>query len=546
MSSRVQLHYAQLSFLVVLLCACGGGGAGGDGTLPPISDTTPPFTEANPGSGLYPDHQFVTLTSNEAATIYFTTDGNPPTVGGATTLSGPSPITNIWINHPLSLRYFAIDAANNQEFPKTSTYTFDLDRPGLFISDFLTGTYGFLEVLNLVFSSDEPVNYLVEVGGDGTPGAGLQHATGFLSTAQLASVPLPCWKLAIGNQSPGNSVWVHVSDLAGGVTSYEFLIKTMDDAAVPIGGATGELALTPDGAFAYVLRPDLDQVWKYDTAPASGTFHTLLAQIDVVANPTSMDFVADGSRLYITGDIGFSEVDVATDAVVAIPMLGGMTPSGIDIHDGVQFGLFGTTNGTYWQLDVDPGSANYRVPSALPLPSTSLQVADLVLSPDETRALVAWTSDTAYKLQVIDTDPVNSYTILAQLADAALPVVLGTPVIDDAANTGWATNDAGRIARVELGLEPPVLGLASSSLAFRGLTLSPDESVLLMTGAPLAGIRVVDPTNLAVLQFVPSGGAGAGGTGRELRFTADGKRAYTVRDAGEPTSELWMIWLTSQ
>lgn len=533
------------------LAACGGGSNDPNAGAPPgVVDTTAPFTSVSPGAGLYPTNQFVTLSANEPATVYYTTDGNLPTVGGVTTISGTSPVSGILINSPTNLRYFSVDTTGNEESPKSAMYNFDFNPPNLFLTDFLVGTYGFLEVLEIGFSSDENVNYLVEVGGDGTPGTGTQIATGFLPLTQVATVDLPVWQLEIGQQNPGNSVWTHVADSAGSVTSFEFLIKTMDEATIPIGGQGADIELTPDGNFGYLLRPDISQVWKFDTNPASVDYNTVIDMIDVVANPTSMGMVDDGSRLYITGDIAFSELTVATDTVALIPMSSGLTPSGIAMHSGNQVGIVGTDAGTYWQLDVDPGSANYRVPNLLPMPSTLLPSANITLSPDENRGIASWTSATNYRLQIIDTAPGPTFGMLLSepsgTAPALLPAAVGSGVANQAGTIAWATNADGRIGRIDLSASEPGFVSASSSLGVRGTTFAPDESVLLVTGAPLNGIRIIDPVTLEVLRFVPSGGATNAGTGRELRYTPDGKRAYLIRDQGTANAELWMIQLTSQ
>jgi hypothetical protein len=549
MNSRLQrLPCLLLLGCSLLLAACGGGSAADGEATPPLTDSTAPVTSALPGTGLYSESQFVTLTSNEPGTIYYTTDGIPPTVGGTTTTSGASPISGILISSNTSLRYFSVDGAGNEEFPKTSTYSFDFDPPGILLSGFPPlGTYGFLEVLDISFSSDETVSYLVEVGGDGTAGTGVPIQSAVLGLGQVASVLLPCWWLDIGQQSPGNSIWIHVVDAAGGSTSIELLIKTMAEDSIALGGSSGDLELTPDGSFGYLIRPDLDQVWKFDTDPDSASFNTFLAEIDVVASPTSLAITGDSSKVYVTGDAGFSEIDVSSNVVTAFPMSSGLTPSGIVIHDLLGLGLVGASDGSFWQFDLDPLSGQYLLPHVLPAPPNLLETADITLSEDEGRAIVAWTGPSDYNLQVLDTSPGFGFgTIIATLVEAPLPAVVGTPVISSDTSRGWASNEAGRLGSVSLSQNPPVIAASGTSPAVGGMVLSPDESVLLVTGAPLNGIRVVDPVTLQVRHLVASGGASGTGTGRRIRYSADGKRAYLIRDEGAGTSEIWMIWLTSE
>jgi len=80
-------------------------------------DTVAPITTASPTGGTYGSTQSVTLTANEAATIYYTTNGTTPTTS-STVYTG-----SISISATTTLKYFAKDTAGNSETVKTSTYT---------------------------------------------------------------------------------------------------------------------------------------------------------------------------------------------------------------------------------------------------------------------------------------------------------------------------------------------------------------------------------------------------------------------------------------
>lgn len=101
-------------------------GAGGSHSLAVVSgsDTAAPSTTASPGGGTYTSAQGVTLTANETATIYYTTDGTTPTTS-STVYSGP-----ITISSTTTLKFFAKDSAGNSESVKTETYTIDGIAPG--------------------------------------------------------------------------------------------------------------------------------------------------------------------------------------------------------------------------------------------------------------------------------------------------------------------------------------------------------------------------------------------------------------------------------
>ncbi len=551
MSLRQQPHLRPLLLLALLSTACGGGSAdsGGDQGPPSNSDSTPPFTSADPIGGLYPEHQVVTLTANEPATVYYTTDGFTPTVGGVTTISGPSPITGILINHPLALKFFAVDDAGNQESVKTWNYDFDLDPPSILISDFLTGTYGLFETLEVKFASDENGPWGVEIGGTGDPGSGTNVNTGFSVAFQLINVPLPVWRLAPNRPSEGNSVWAYVADQAGGLASYEFEIKTLAEGTIPAsGGEIADLELTPDGKWGYALRPALSQVWKFDADPESVTFNQFVQFINVGANPTSMALTPNGLRLYVTHDGGFSEVAVSTDMVTPIDMPGGQDPSGIAMQPDALVALVAASDGSFWQLDVDPGSRDYRTSTQLVFSEPLMTAAEIAMAPAGDKAIVTWTGNGMYGVAVLDTDPASPgyLTQPAELFEAPEPPVIASAVISADSSRAWVGNDQGMIQRVFLDQDPPNLVNASLSLTMRGVTLMPSEEYLLLTGGPLDGIRFVDPVTLMLVHMLEAEGASGTGTGRQIRYSPDGKRMYLVRDNDSATAEVWMLWLTSE
>lgn len=83
----------------------------------PVPDTTPPTTTASPAGGSYEDEVTVTLSVNESATTYYTTDGSTPTTGSAQ-YTAPLVFTA-----DTTLKFFSVDVANNTEAVKTESYT---------------------------------------------------------------------------------------------------------------------------------------------------------------------------------------------------------------------------------------------------------------------------------------------------------------------------------------------------------------------------------------------------------------------------------------
>ncbi len=83
-------------------------------------DTTPPVITANPAGGAYSTTQNVVLSSNEPATIYYTTNGITPTNSSAKYSSA------IPISANTTLQYYGVDQSGNPSTVQSQTYTFNL------------------------------------------------------------------------------------------------------------------------------------------------------------------------------------------------------------------------------------------------------------------------------------------------------------------------------------------------------------------------------------------------------------------------------------
>lgn len=85
----------------------------------PVTDTTPPVTTASPAGGTYSSGVNVTLSTNEPATTYYTTNGSTPTTSSAVY---SSPIS---ISANTTLRFFSVDSSSNAESVRTESYVID-------------------------------------------------------------------------------------------------------------------------------------------------------------------------------------------------------------------------------------------------------------------------------------------------------------------------------------------------------------------------------------------------------------------------------------
>jgi hypothetical protein len=83
-----------------------------------INDTTPPVTTASLASGTYGTPQNVTLTANEPATIYYTTNGQDPVTSATKGIYNGA----IAVSISTILKFFAKDIAGNTEAVTTVNY----------------------------------------------------------------------------------------------------------------------------------------------------------------------------------------------------------------------------------------------------------------------------------------------------------------------------------------------------------------------------------------------------------------------------------------
>jgi len=117
-------------------------------------DATLPVTTAAPAGGTYTSAQSVTLTANEPATIYYTTNGSAPTI------SSPVYSGAIAIPSTSSLKFFARDAAGNSEAVQTAVYTIDTIPPVTTAAP-AGGTYTSAQSVTLTTSEAATIYYTV-------------------------------------------------------------------------------------------------------------------------------------------------------------------------------------------------------------------------------------------------------------------------------------------------------------------------------------------------------------------------------------------------
>lgn len=530
-----------------LLSGCGGGSAeAGAGGEPPIVDDTPPFTQASPAGGLYPSAQQVTLTSNEPAAIYYTLDGSTPSPGGITTFAGVSPVV-VNIQNALTLRYFAVDLEGNIESQRVATYTFDFNPPVVLLGGGLPTSLGVIEQGAVTFSVLEAeasvISWSVEVGGSSTPGSGVSIAAGTTSPSTLTQFELPGWRLPLGAST---LVYIFCTDQAGGLGHWGFDVSGLPDDSAAFAGESGAMGLTSDSAFLYVTRPQEDRVVKLGALPGSGDYLQPVASLDVGPAPADLVVSADDAFVYVTCGASVYQLNVATDVVVqAAAPPGGVATSGCALSpDGLKLYLVCDDGLVRW-LNTDPssGAAYLSSYNSLIPAEPELEVGALALSADGSRALLSWRGGGFHGTYYLDTSP-SELNYLAFV----VPITNESPnqaavAISQDGSRAWLGDGFGRLATATLSDAASALQTFNPGFSAHGITPAPDESVLILSGGGVAGLRFADPETLQLLGSLPSGQTGFGGTSRELAISSDGKRGYLVRNQGDASAELQVLQL---
>ena len=164
---------------------------------PFVQDTTAPTTTASPPGGTYSSAQLVTLTPDEAATIYYTTDGSTPTT------SSPVYSTAISISATTTLRFLAVDTAGNTESVKSEVYTINDSTAPTTTASPPGGTYSSVQLVTL--TADEAATIYYTTDGS-TPDTTSTVYTGDISISATTTLRF----LAVDNDGNAEAVKIEV------------------------------------------------------------------------------------------------------------------------------------------------------------------------------------------------------------------------------------------------------------------------------------------------------------------------------------------------
>src|ERR1043166_4938353 len=444
---------------LLLVPACGVGSNSGSNT----SDR-PPITTAFPGGGTYGTPLTVVLSTEEQTvpwlphdppTIYYSTDGADPSVGGANTSFGPGPLGVALAEGTTLLKFFAIDSQGNTEGVQTHTYVIDITAPTITISSGVPGPIGLLASEVVTWQSSEAGSYIVEIGGSGTPGSGLVLAKGTAAAFSPIDQMIAGTQLVFSGATP---LWIYATDAVGhtGSTSVNLNLKPL--VPMSLGGELGQVVVRPDGRRAYVARQGVNSVAVIDADPASGSFNTVLATVPVGFRPTGVAATPNSNRIYVTNqgqtnaDVeSISAIDTSTNMVVAtIPLGTSSAPNGIAITPDGTRAYFLRFEEEISVLDINPTSPTYHTITAS-IPRTLLLMGAIGMTPDGTKAVVNWQGSIAHGVDVLDINP--SSPTYNTIVSSPVPVVsglLGDVAMTSDSGSAFATDSGNSLCRINL------------------------------------------------------------------------------------------------
>ena len=206
-----------------------------DTTKTIILDATAPTTTANPIGGTYTSVQSATLTADETATIYYTTNGTTPTNTSSVYSSALS------IVNTTTLKFFAVDSVANTETIKTQTYTININELDLI---------NLPSTVNMIEDDSKDVSFTVKNTGTTTlNGITFTQENADLTDDDDNTITLTFAPLTITTLSAGASQTVNItidSEKDQMIGSYSVVIKTNDANNLATDSFTLSIEVNPD------------------------------------------------------------------------------------------------------------------------------------------------------------------------------------------------------------------------------------------------------------------------------------------------------------
>jgi hypothetical protein len=441
-------------------------------TVAAPADTTPPVTTVSPAGGTYTSAQNVTLTANEPATIYYTTNGATPTIASPV-YSGAIPIPAT-----ITLKFFARDTAGNSGTPQTATYTI-ADTTAPVVSAFaLPATATSLTVPVTTFTATDNVGvtgYLITTSAT-SPAA---SATGWTATA-------PASVTAVAGS---NTFYAWVKDAAGNVSLSRSasVTVTLPDTTIPVVSAFALPATATNLTVLITTFTATDNVGVTGylistsaTAPTSGWLASAPASVTAVAGSnTFYAWVKDAA-----GNVSLSKnasvtVTIPPAADTTVPVVSAFTLPATATALTVPVSSFTATDNV--------GVTGYQITTSATAPTSGwlASAPASVTAVAGSNTFYAWVMDAAGNVSLSRS---ASVTVTIQSADTTKPT-LTISALDNGTYTNKVTLNI-------TGSSSDASGIKSVTVNDQPVTVNPDgtfsTALTLTVGANTITVMATD------------------------------------------------------
>jgi YVTN family beta-propeller protein len=291
--------------------------------------------------------------------------------------------------------------------------------------------------------------------------------------------------------------------------------------SLPVGTQSLGVAVTPNGAQAYVTDNGGSQVYAINTANDAAT------PVTVGSHPAGVGITPDGSLAYVAnqGSNTVSVIDTSHNMVTATvpglstPYFGVAVANVPGVGTRAYVGNLGTNSVAV--IDANPLSPTFN--TVLTSISVGLGPVGLAVTPDGTRAYVV--NQSSNSVSVIDN---TTNTVIG----SAIPVgsLPGSIIITPDGTKAYVANGVGNTLSVISTATNTVTGTVNVGAPAGGLAISPDGTRLYVTnGSPANTLTIINTADNSIVGTAISVGNSPAG----IAVTPDGFRAFVAIN-GDP------------
>ena len=289
---------------------------------------------------------------------------------------------------------------------------------------------------------------------------------------------------------------------------------------VGVGSNPESVAITPDGARAYVTNFSSATVSVIDTAT-----NTVIDTVPLGANLRGVAITPDGARVYVAAPPAtVSVIDTATNNVTTVPLEAGVQVRGVAITpDGTRAYV---TYGNISVIDTAPASPTFNTVTAT-IPVGSVASA-LAITPDGARAYVAQLGGNT--VSVIDTAPASPTfnTVTATVSVGLHPNAVA--ITPDGGRAYVANGDNGTVSVISTATNTVIATVPVVTPS--GVAITPDGAWVYVASGSSNTVSVISTATNTVAATVVGVGLFPSG----VAITPDGARVYVTNQSSSTVS----------